>query len=372
MGVGATWRDQPILPRISVRLLLRDLYADKETREETLSFCSRAARGFGVAALALNLFTACSAFEAQESEFPDAGPNGPDSLYAGIGHGIPFGAFSLPPEQFRAPHTGAVLVVSRSRVGMVLKAARAGKVRLVLNLAGSGKHYTNPDGTFSLELWKSQIDTYSDVDFSPYVTEGLILTHFLMDEPNAANRWGGQRVSRADIEEMARYSKSIWPTLPTAVRAAPGWLLEGDTTYQSLDIAWAQWNGPRYGAGAGLPPEQFRDKTVAEAKHLGLGLIFGMNYLDGGDGSSGIRGTVPTREWWEMSTAELVHVGTLLAGAPYSCAFLSWRYEPSFESRPDVRGALDSVATIAATRGGTSCLRRNAEAMTSANLPPAP
>jgi putative NADH-flavin reductase len=35
-GVGATWRDVPILPRILVRLLLRDLYADKESGEETL------------------------------------------------------------------------------------------------------------------------------------------------------------------------------------------------------------------------------------------------------------------------------------------------------------------------------------------------
>lgn len=35
-GVGATRRDVPLLPRILMRLLLRDLYADKEAGEEAL------------------------------------------------------------------------------------------------------------------------------------------------------------------------------------------------------------------------------------------------------------------------------------------------------------------------------------------------
>ncbi len=132
-----------------------------------MSFWSRAASDAGMVVLALVLLTACSAFEGQGNEFPDAGPNGPDSLYAGIARGIPFGAFGIPPERFRSPSTGAVLGVSRSNVGSVLKAARAGKLRLVLNLAGSGNHYRNPDGTFNLETWKSRIDTYRDVDFAP-------------------------------------------------------------------------------------------------------------------------------------------------------------------------------------------------------------
>jgi hypothetical protein len=330
-----------------------------------MSFCSRAAPRVGLAALAFILFTACSVFEEQANEFPDAGPGGPDSLYAGIGQGIPFGEANIGLEQFRFPYTGAVIPVSRSTVAGVLRAAQAGKLRLVLKLAGTGGNYRNADGTFNLALWKSLIDEYRDVDFAPYVTEGLILAHFLMDEPNAPLTWGNQQVSRADIEEMARYSKSIWPTLPTVVRAAPSWLLAGDTTYQSLDIAWAQWNGPSYGAGTGLTPEQFRDANVAKAKQLGLGLIFGMNYLDGGDGSSGLHGTPDHPQWWQMSVPELEHVGTVLAGAPYGCAFLSWRFDPQFESRPEVRAALDSVATVAADRGGTSCIRHDTIAASS-------
>jgi hypothetical protein len=336
-----------------------------DRRFSPMSFCLRTATRTGLLVLSSILLVSCSVFEQQVSEFPDAGPNGPDSLYAGIGQGIPFGSFGLPQDQFGAPHTGAVVPVSRSNVGSVLRAAQEGKLRLVLNLAGSGNRYRNPDGTFNLAAWKARIDTYRDVDFAPYVTEGLILAHFLMDEPQADNTWGGQEVSRADVEEMARYSKSIWPTLPTAARAPPGWLGMGGTTYESVDVAWAQWAGPRHGAGTGRTPEEFRDENVARAKELGLGLIFGLNYLDGGDGSSGIRGTEPHPEWWQMSAAELAHVGTVLASAPYACALLSWKYEPAFEHRPDARAALDSVASVAATRGGTSCVRGD-------SVPPGP
>ncbi len=184
-----------------------------------MPFCPRAA----VSVLASVSFTACSPFETQENEFPDAGPHGADSLYAGIGQGIPFGAFGLRPEQFRSPHTGAIIQVSRSTVGSALKAAQAGKLRLALNLAGGGKNFRNADGTFSLELWKSRIDTYRDVDFSPYVTEGLVLAHYLMDEPGAMKTWGGQRVSQADIEEMARLCGRRQDGSGPAIRPIRAW-----------------------------------------------------------------------------------------------------------------------------------------------------
>ena len=183
--------------------------------------------------------------------------------------------FTLPLDRLRAPITGAALAVSRERVGAVLRAARAGKVRVILNLAGGKDNVRGSDGRFDLSRWKARIDQYRDVDFAPYVEEGLILAHLLVDEPYAAPLWGGQEISRADIEAMARYSKSIWPTLPTAVRAPPAWLVAGDTTYSDLDIAWAQWAGPERAGGNWRTPEDFRDENVARAKQLGLGLIVG-------------------------------------------------------------------------------------------------
>jgi hypothetical protein len=293
----------------------------------------------------------------RRTDFPDAGPGGPDSLYAGIGRGVPFGMFTLPLDRFRAPITGAALAVSRDRVGAVFTAARAGKVRVILNLGGGKDNVRGINGRFDLARWKARIDQYRDVDFAPYVEEGLILAHFLVDEPYAAEQWGGQEISRADLGAMARYSKSIWPTLPTAVRAPPAWLAAEETSYADLDIAWAQWAGPERAGGRWRTPEEFRDENVARAKQLGLGLIVGLNHLNGGDGSSGVSGTPDHPERWQMSAAELVRLGTLLVETPYACAFVSWRYEADFIARPGIMAALDSVARVAETRGGTSCLR---------------
>src|SRR3954470_8932740 len=104
-----------------------------------------------LAALTFLALVGCSAFESQADDFPDAGPNGPDSSYAGVGQGIPFGEFALPPDQFRPTYTSAVVPVTRSTVLSVLLAAQEHKLPLFLNLAGGASHYTNPDGTFNLE-----------------------------------------------------------------------------------------------------------------------------------------------------------------------------------------------------------------------------
>ena len=108
------------------------------------------------------------------------------------------------------------------------------------------------------------------------------------------------------------------------------WLAGEGAAYPDLDIAWAQWEGP----GRRWPtPEAFRDENVAKAKQLGLGLIVGLNQLNGGDGSSGVRGTTDNPNHWEMSAAELARVGTLLVQTPYACAFVSWAFALARTSR---------------------------------------
>ncbi len=84
-----------------------------------------------------------------------------------------------------------------------------------------------------------------------------------------------------------------------------------------------------------MTPEQFRDQTVADAKALGMGLIIGMNTLDGGDGSSRIPGTYnlnTVSNRWQMSAAEVERAGTVFAKEPYVCAVLDWRFSPTVTS----------------------------------------
>src|SRR3954447_26756713 len=106
-----------------------------------MPFCFPYRPRLRLAALTLLALVGCSAFESQADNFPDAGPNGPDSTYAGVGQGIPFGEFALTPGQFRPPYTSAAGPFPRSCVAWVLRAARDNRLRLVLNWGGGGSHY---------------------------------------------------------------------------------------------------------------------------------------------------------------------------------------------------------------------------------------
>ena len=219
----------------------------------------------------------------------------------------------------------------------------------------------NSDRTFSMTRWRTQVDAYRNLGLEPYIADGTILGHYLIDEPQCASCWGGERIPSSTVEELASYSKSIWPSMATGVRAAP--THTENVRYQQLDFAWAQWEGPLHRPSHGMTPEKFRDVETAAARERGLGLVFGLNYMDGGDGSSKIPGTYdnptdPDVNRWQMSAAEVRKVGAVFAAAPLACALLSWKYEPSFLARSGVQSALEHVAGIAKNRERTSCKRR--------------
>src|SRR5262249_17568807 len=152
------------------------------------------------------------------------------------------------------------------------------------------------------------------------------------------------------------------------------WFRKVGLTANQIDLAWAQYEGPLHQPSAQMTPEKFRDVNVADAKALGMGLILGMNTLDGGDGSSGISGTFnlsTTTNRWQMSATEVQHAGTVFAKEPYVCAVLDWRYSPTlssssyttsqqaaiqaFDDRTDVKAAFAQVLTAAKSRATTPC-----------------
>jgi hypothetical protein len=265
--------------------------------------------------------------------------------------GIAFGDFHLPTSLFSSSrYSGSLQAVALSTVNSELNtAAKYGK-RLVISMAGSRKFYTNSNGTFNMTKWKSRVAAFRGVALGRYVSSGVLLGHYLVDEPQCLRCWGGKRIPASAVEEMARYSKSIWPSLPTTVRAAPTLLPQ--ITYRYLDFAWAQWVGPHV-PSANQTPAQFRDRQIAAAKARGLGLVFGLNYLSGGNGSSGRRGTARGR--WEMSASEVKNVGSVLAQAGYACAMLSWQYSSTFVSRSGMSTALSAVSSAARNRARASC-----------------
>ena len=169
---------------------------------------------------------------------------------------------------------------------------------------------------------------------------------------------------------MSKYSKSLWPSVPTAVRAPPSTL--GTTAFSSLDFAWAQWEGPLHFPSYHMTAQQFRDKEVAAAQRLRLGLVFGLNYLDAGNGTSHINGTYAQDPnlsdniyckssgscyRYAMSASEVKNVGAVFAAASYSCAVISWKYNTTFISRSGMKDALNYVSNVAKSRSRSSCVK---------------
>jgi hypothetical protein len=275
----------------------------------------------------------------------------PEFYTSATAPGIPFGDFHLPLSLFSASrYSGSLQAVSLSTVYTKLNTAARYGERLVISMAGSRKYYTNSNGTFNLTKWKYRVSRFRGIALGKYVSSGVLLGHYLVDEPQCLRCWGGKRIPGSTLEEMARYSKSIWSSVPTTVRAAA--TLLPLINYRYLDFAWAQWVGPHIPSN-NQTPAQFRDRQIAAAKARGLGLVFGMNYLSGGDGSSGRRGTATGR--WEMSAREVKNVGTVLAQAPYACAMLSWQYSTTFISRSGMSTALSAVSSAARNRSRSSC-----------------
>jgi hypothetical protein len=111
-----------------------------------------------------------------------------------------------------------------------------------------------------------------------------------------------------------------------------------------------------------MTPERFRDVETAAAQQRGLKLVFGLNYLDGGDGSSRVAGTYKNASSkkvnrWQMSAEEVRRVGAVFAAAPYACAVLNRNTTAAFDSRAGMREAKQYVANLAQNRAQQSCAR---------------
>ncbi len=191
---------------------------------------------------------------------------------------IPFGPFGLPQEEYGVLFSGGVVTVtpdegSSRYVLDTLTVARDTGVRLFISLASTSKrHYKNPDDTFNLDTWKARIDRYIGAGLvealNPFIDDGTVAGHYLIDEPKSRGNWGGEIIPNDVLDEMARYSKQYWPNMKTAIRVSPTQIEEHaagyevpwpDWEWQSLDLAWAQYSA-RFG-----PMADYRSNEVASA-----------------------------------------------------------------------------------------------------------
>jgi len=279
--------------------------------------------------------------------------------------GTPFGVFShLTNVDFTFSEYNAV----RFHLGSVEEAtyfldlARATNTKVIINLALKQEHI-NPSGTFNWDLWTEIIDRFQDFDFSPYVNDGTIIAHYLIDEPKARGSWGGQAIHNQVLDNMAGYSKQYWPYMPTTLRMQPtklalhagGWNQPIPTwEWQHLDSAWAQYNSRQVAV-----VQNYINQEVQSAADQDLGLVFGLQAMVGGNGSSGLHPEPPFNVTkWTMSANEIVNYTTAMLEEEASCMFLVFRYDRYDEThflRPEIAQAMSTVKTIAEQYEPTSC-----------------
>jgi hypothetical protein len=262
--------------------------------------------------------------------------------------GIVFGTYAMKTELLGTIHTGSRRAPDPGNIVSLLTGARAKAARMVVSLTGgSVSTVKNSDGTFSLSKWKARVAGYKTAAFGSFITDGTILGHYLLDEPYNPSKWGGKIISHSTLEEMARYSKQIWPGMITLVRAPPTWLGTSSITYTYLDAGWAQYEPIKGDAATWVA------KEVAAAQRKGLGLVVGLNVLNGGDGSSGIRGTSSGR--WSMSANEIRTKGAAMMSPARACGFMMWTYNETYYGRSDIKSAMAELSNKAKAHVKTSC-----------------
>ena len=313
-------------------------------------------RAAGLAALVL-LASAC---ESEDSFGPESGvdapaiPQSPATASAAFAGGIPFGAFALPTSEFGGRYNGGMRNISPGELLDELATIKARGGKIVLMMAGKQSNYQDAAGHFSLTKWKQRIDLYRGVNFSSYVSDGTIIAHYILDEPYDPANWNGEPVQGATIEEMARYSKSIWPGLPTVVRAEP-YLVKWSGTYRYLDAAWAQYLARKGDVG------DYLERNVRDAQAMGLGLVVGLNVRHGG-----------TPNLTPMSADEVESYGSALLNSSYACAFLNWEWDENYFSQSAIGAAMDRLRAKAESRTARKCGAGDGAAEPPPSPPPPP
>lgn len=277
--------------------------------------------------------------------------------------GIPFAVFddmSLVGPTF----TGAILASGPEDVHRTLEAARKAGARVVIRFSSGDRWLTNGDGSFSLVKWKQRVARFQRANIAPYIADGTLMAHYLIDEPYNAPRWGGVEVPQSTVEEMAAYSKQLWPGLPTVARVTPSWLAKAPFQYKHLDAAWAQY------ASYKGEPTRWLNNEMAAAESKGLRVIVGLNVLDGGTSASGIAGT--ERGKYGMSASEVRKFGAVIMATPDACGFAMWKYSSSYYARSDIKAAMVELSAQAKAKASISCRAGSAPSAPPPAPPPPP
>jgi hypothetical protein len=276
---------------------------------------------------------------------------------------LPFGPYDINKIAlaFDAGHTYA----DPQGLVALLDNARAKEQRLFLALTG-GAHCTytapptNPLGAgcdsngrqiagtvFSLPKWKIGTARYNtptlQAALKKGVEDGTVLGYNMQDEP-AHSTWGGV-MTKAIVDSMAAYSKSLYPYLPAGVAVTHKW--RQWETFRVLDFMISQnWLET-------TSPKVFADSAVAVAKRNGVALALSVNIYGGPlvlpceqNGNQCVLTASQLRAWL-LAFMDVPTCGVLLWGSRI----------PTVWDRSDYKAVFAEMKMEANLRTGKSCRR---------------
>lgn len=171
---------------------------------------------------------------ADSSTVPDSAATPSDStglpsvtvLAAGNQPGIVFGSYGMDASNLNTVHTGSLRGggITETNILQFLAAFKAKGARMVLKMCmGKDSYVKNPDGTFSLTKWKALVDRFRKVDLSPYIADGTLMGHFLIDEPQRAASGASQSLRRPWRRWRSTANRSGPPCQPWFGLPPAGW-----------------------------------------------------------------------------------------------------------------------------------------------------
>ena len=324
-----------------------------------------------LAALVTFLTVACGGDSTSPAALdpPDPTSEVPGAPLAAVTYtGTPYGAVSLwllnKPLGPLTPFTASTNYINADTLILQINAARAKGHRLVVAMTGGATDAYTTNGQFDMAKWKKVMNTYNKATLktavAAAVSDGTLIGNQLIDEPET-KRWGTV-LTKAMVDQMAVYAKTIFPTLPMGVNhGPPGYKWRATEHYTKVDYARYQYDW--YISSGNLTA--WRTAVLAQAKADGVTPALSMNVLNGGvkDKGDGLynctgagQGGLGTRyPNCRMTPDQIKTWGKALL--PYGCFLMQWEYEPAFFAKSTNQAAFKEVATAAAALPRKSCKR---------------
>lgn len=313
--------------------------------------------GTSAATNPVHTFSAAGAYNVGLTVTDSAGNSDTKAATVTVGSGtlgIPFGPFGLFASWTGAPRTtnaGFTAAQEYTNAGGIISEIanmRSRGYKAILMTTDDAHSTYVSNGQFDINKWRAAMDTYNTPAITAAVktavADGTLLGISMLDEPNHSS-WGGN-ITKATLDSMATYAKSIFTTVAAGVLVIHTW--RPTERFHNVDFTISQYDSYRGSAAS------FRDAALAQAALDGTAKVFSMNLLAGGSQVAGC--PIPQTggpydlsvPLCAMTPSQVSSFGMTLA--PAGSAFVMWTQSASFMANASNVSSFLSIAADLATR----------------------